>query len=406
MRALWRVFAFTCSVVCGAQVFAAEEVTLLESEFVRDTGKPVLTLQEFEAIPGTATLTLLDFGVSSAVVRLNGAVVFGPKDFAPQVDELAATIEVDGLNQLAVELRGKPDRSLTIRITQVQESEPTIYYMTYDGQQLRRLLSDSSDQFVAAAPYGRCGSPTLSAAGTELLLRCGTNGWDTALWVVDADGAGSYQLAAAAWSQHSSWHDGDTVVAFDINATGIHRISASGGSSSLWIPVSQFYPFGKNSFRGPGIRWSADHTRFAANVGVASAGGNMIFVGNIDFATGALSNIRHVSPAVGSSWTAAAGGVDMSADGEWVYYCWRDLSTSWQDVRRVRFDGTDEQVLWGRTVPGDTGVGGVKLSPDGERLWFQPCVVGSCAIASIAIDGSDYQEVTTAETPGSFDLVQ
>ncbi len=383
---------------------AGTEVTLFEKTYTRVSGPPILHEETLAAVQGTALLVVTHSGVSSAFVKVNGVAVFAPKDFNSHPGTLEATIQVETTNVLLVQLRGAPGETLSVRVTQIQELQPTIYYTSYDGQQLRRIDSDGSDVWIAGPPFGTCYSPVLSNAGSEVALMCSTNGWDSQVWVMSVAGTGAYKLADAMWGSHISWQSADTEIAYDVNVEGIHRVATSGGAGPLWIPTSQFAPFGKNSFRWPGIRWSSDRTRFAANVGVASAGGNEAFVGNIDFATGALTNIRRISPSSGSSWSATVASVAITGDGETVFYGWRDFPAGVLELRRVGFDGSSPQTIWSAPVDPASGIGNMRLSPDGERLWFAPCATGGCKIASVNLDGSDYREVATAAISGWFDL--
>jgi len=54
--------------------------------------------------------------VSSAVIRLNGAVVAGPRDFSQKVGKIVREVSVLPTNLLEVELRGKPEGRVIITV--------------------------------------------------------------------------------------------------------------------------------------------------------------------------------------------------------------------------------------------------------------------------------------------------
>jgi hypothetical protein len=57
--------------------------------------------------------------VSSAVITLNGKLVFAESDFNPNVAHLTKTVILHANNKLDVEVRSKPGSSVTVRITVV-----------------------------------------------------------------------------------------------------------------------------------------------------------------------------------------------------------------------------------------------------------------------------------------------
>lgn len=89
--------------------------------FVRESGKPVLQSVSWESCGGPGELRIVNEGVSSAQVLLNGQLVAGPADFNPRVHELAFPVELpSGTNLLEVELRSKPGSHLTIEFVSTE----------------------------------------------------------------------------------------------------------------------------------------------------------------------------------------------------------------------------------------------------------------------------------------------
>jgi hypothetical protein len=294
-----------------------------------------------------------------------------------------------------VELRGAPQASLTVIITQ-PDREPTVYYLTGDGTELRRVAPNGQDQQVVSNSLP-CYLLSISGTGSDAAMACG-GGDSTSLWVSSIDDGTSYWLAPARWSNHVSWLPDDTEIGFDVNGDGIYRIAPSGGAATKWIEMTALYSFG-NSIRSE-MRFSADRTRFVIVVGWGGGGGHVVLAGNIDFSNGMLTDVRQISQSSSGNWDSVAGGVDISADGETVYYSWRIWSQWSAELWRVGFDGSNRQQIWG----GDgIGISRVRLSPDGQRVWFTHCDHNSsCSIANVDPDGSDYRVFPTVGPVASF----
>jgi hypothetical protein len=92
--------------------------------FYRHAGAPALTTTEFDvANPGGGfVLTIINGDragtnrVSSAVIKLNGVEVAGPKDFSQQVGKIVRQVSVLAQNVLEVELRGAPSGQIHITV--------------------------------------------------------------------------------------------------------------------------------------------------------------------------------------------------------------------------------------------------------------------------------------------------
>jgi hypothetical protein len=99
--------------------------------FVRETGKPQILTAAFPILNPSTQYTMLiqNHGVASAVISVNGAQVFGPSDFNPNVATLQKSVGLQrGSNTLSVELRSKPGASLTITVIGVDTDPPSIAY--------------------------------------------------------------------------------------------------------------------------------------------------------------------------------------------------------------------------------------------------------------------------------------
>ena len=102
---------------------AAALVTVFGGDFVRESGKPVTKIEYFFGIAGPAVISLINNGISSADISVNGAEIFSPSDFNPRVSQLSAVINLnEGQNTLAVTLRSKPGSSVNIKIAQTAVS--------------------------------------------------------------------------------------------------------------------------------------------------------------------------------------------------------------------------------------------------------------------------------------------
>ncbi|HWZ45802.1 MAG TPA: hypothetical protein VNW97_20175 [Candidatus Saccharimonadales bacterium] len=98
------------------------------SLYARQPGKPQTIAGAFSVL-NTHTQYMLHIdnnGVSSAVVSVNGAQVFGPSDFAPNGTSLDRAITLATDNTVAVELRSKPGTSLTVTVIGVDSDPPSI----------------------------------------------------------------------------------------------------------------------------------------------------------------------------------------------------------------------------------------------------------------------------------------
>jgi pimeloyl-ACP methyl ester carboxylesterase len=87
-------------------------------ELVRAKGQPTVHQEGFPAAEGPGVLLIRSHGVSSALVRLNGADVVSPEAFNPGIDSFNAPVHLLQRNQLEVELRGKPGSRLWIEVNQ------------------------------------------------------------------------------------------------------------------------------------------------------------------------------------------------------------------------------------------------------------------------------------------------
>jgi uncharacterized protein YjdB len=101
------------------------------TKFVRGTGEPITSIKKFSGIAGPAKIKLVNGDlkdasierVSSAIIDLNGVLVFGPSDFNQKVNYLEKDINLsDGNNSLGVLLKGKPGGSVSIQIIQILHS--------------------------------------------------------------------------------------------------------------------------------------------------------------------------------------------------------------------------------------------------------------------------------------------
>lgn len=109
----------------GYTAAATVEVTLHGPKtYVRTTGSPDVLEDAFPGVVGEATIIVTNGGqdgenaVSSAVITVNGNVVFRAKDFNQNVSELTATLNLQEDNTLRVDLRSIPESYLTIEVRQ------------------------------------------------------------------------------------------------------------------------------------------------------------------------------------------------------------------------------------------------------------------------------------------------
>jgi len=107
----------------------AGEVTWLEENYHRVSGKPEVLKSYFSADPGTGQLKIVNgdakgtYLTASARVSLNGQQIFGPKDFKKAVTELIASVPLQAHNYLEVQLAGQPGSNVRAEVTQEVDSD-------------------------------------------------------------------------------------------------------------------------------------------------------------------------------------------------------------------------------------------------------------------------------------------
>ncbi len=96
--------------------------------YVRATGAPQTVRSLFSVHNPSInyTLEINESSVSSAVVTINGAQIFGPSDFNPHTVALRKQVRLLRENELSVELRGRPGESFVLRIIGIDNVPPQI----------------------------------------------------------------------------------------------------------------------------------------------------------------------------------------------------------------------------------------------------------------------------------------
>jgi len=119
--------AFVCVLIALVPaVSAAGQVTLFDRTFVRETGQPKTESFEATAAPGTYHLQVDVASVASAVITVNGATIFAPKDFNNNVTHLSRDVKLQPRNRVTVELRGQPGGRLRFMFAADDTTPPTI----------------------------------------------------------------------------------------------------------------------------------------------------------------------------------------------------------------------------------------------------------------------------------------
>ena len=107
-------------------VFSADTTLLGPQQYVRKSGEPDLYSVPFRAVPGRGTIIVkngrsdgvkrIEDSVSSAFIKVNDAVVFGPSDFNRNTYLLTSDLDLDNENTLTVTLGSQPESHVTVEI--------------------------------------------------------------------------------------------------------------------------------------------------------------------------------------------------------------------------------------------------------------------------------------------------
>ena len=112
--------------------FAIVDVKVFDNTFVRGTGTPVTETKTFPGVSGKAIIKVYNGGladagtvrVSSAVIKINGQIIFDQSNFNQNVATLEKEITLnDGQNTLEATLKSKPGGKLTIQIVQAIDAD-------------------------------------------------------------------------------------------------------------------------------------------------------------------------------------------------------------------------------------------------------------------------------------------
>jgi hypothetical protein len=126
-KAILIFMGFAVLFLVTAVSYATVEVKVFDNTFIRGKGKPVSEIKTFPGESGTAIIKVYNGGldsvkkarVSSAVIKINGEVIFKQSQFNKKVTSLEKDITLDeGQNTIEVTLKSKPGGKLTIQIIQ------------------------------------------------------------------------------------------------------------------------------------------------------------------------------------------------------------------------------------------------------------------------------------------------
>ncbi len=151
MKKLILIISALLSALFVSLSFAAEEVTLFDGTFTRDSGKPVVVSRTFRAADGVGSVELtngtnLSTRISSATLQINGVKIFGPSDFNKNVSKLEKQVRLkEGENSLTLLLDSGPGGSVRINIHMLVEIILAPAAKMVDETTINNLSSISED---------------------------------------------------------------------------------------------------------------------------------------------------------------------------------------------------------------------------------------------------------------------
>lgn len=165
------LFLLPLLVLMLAPTSYAAQVVNFSSAFARGKGSPTVEQKRFPGVAGPATIEVVNGGlgdtatekVSSAVVRVNGAVIFDTANFSQNVLKLTKQVVLnEGENNLNVLLNGKPGGTVAIRVTQEVAAEGAAIVGSSGGE---IVVAD-----INSPIYGtRCVVPTMALSKDEVI---------------------------------------------------------------------------------------------------------------------------------------------------------------------------------------------------------------------------------------------
>ncbi len=132
------VFVFSLIFQAHSDAKAAETTVFGPNQYTRTSGSPDVFTASFTAAPGSATIIVkngsklggrrVENSVSSARVMVNGAEIFGPKDFGKNVYYLEQTISLIEQNVISIQIASTPGSYITVEAVQaVTNSQPVAH---------------------------------------------------------------------------------------------------------------------------------------------------------------------------------------------------------------------------------------------------------------------------------------
>lgn len=123
MRML-RPLVLLCLLLCGSVQAGHGQAAIFGPRiYARDSGKPQSVTAQFSVVDpsGDFTLVVRNDGaqggrVSSALIKLNGAVVIHPSEFNRQIERIEKSVSLLAHNEISVELRSAPGTSVEVTI--------------------------------------------------------------------------------------------------------------------------------------------------------------------------------------------------------------------------------------------------------------------------------------------------
>ena len=135
------IFTLMVGIIGSNNVVLGEDTTLLGPQlYVRNSDSPDIYTDTFRAIPGQGTIIIkngrsdgdkrIEDSISSASIKVNDTILFGPSDFNKNTHLLSSTLELDNENTLSTTLASMPGSYITVEI--IQDISPPVVTLSAD----------------------------------------------------------------------------------------------------------------------------------------------------------------------------------------------------------------------------------------------------------------------------------